>query len=426
MKAMTVRLHQRGAATLVVVMVLFFIMAMMAAYANRNLIFEQRIASNYYRSGVALEAADAGSEWALGRLNGLNVNDSCTAAGSPTQSFRQRYLGVAPASRQLTPLKIGTSASCVRVAGLQGWTCQCPVSGWSDATIAAAAQMQPSFAIEFQPAGRAGVVRVISRGCTGSQTTVCKDDQAATSLQMLATATVRVEAALVSALKMPPAQPLTIRQTVTDGVGALGLHNTDPRSSGLLLQTGGAAPVLADGRLDSLPGTPVQQALLSNDGLLATMEPDAMFASFFGMAPGQYRDQPAMRIRQCDGDCMEMLKAAYNQGVRMVWIDGPLNLSSNDVLGSDIGPLLIVADGNVTINGPMVLNGLLYARGDIVWNNPPGGQLGLLNGALIGERTLQVSGRVDLWYRGAIIDALSNATGSFVRVPGSWWDAGGG
>jgi Tfp pilus assembly protein PilX len=56
---------QRGVATLIVVLVLFFVVSLVAAYTNRNLIFEQRTASNQYRSTQALEAAEAGLEWAI-------------------------------------------------------------------------------------------------------------------------------------------------------------------------------------------------------------------------------------------------------------------------------------------------------------------------------------------------------------------------
>ena len=41
--------RRHGLAALTVVMILFFVMAMVAAYTNRNLIFEQRIATNSYR-----------------------------------------------------------------------------------------------------------------------------------------------------------------------------------------------------------------------------------------------------------------------------------------------------------------------------------------------------------------------------------------
>ncbi|MDN3920557.1 pilus assembly PilX family protein [Roseateles violae] len=423
--------RQRGAATLVIVMVLFFIMAMMAAYANRNLIFEQRIASNYYRSGVGLEAAEAGSEWALGMLNGLNINAACTGSGNPTSSFRERYLGMDSGSRTLSPLVASaTSASCVRIAAAQdaqgGWTCQCPAGGWAAANVAPAAQMQPSFHISFEPAARPGVVRLISHGCTGSQSDVCQTQQGAANAQLLGGATVRVEAALISALKMPPAMPLVVKQTITDGTGALGLHNSDPRSSGLLLQTGGSVADLSTDRLDSLPGTPGQQALLGDDQQFRDQASDLMFAQYFGMPPAQYKSQPAMRSIPCTegSDCSTALLAAFNQGMRMIWVDGPLTLSSNVTLGSaalPLSPLVIVANGPVTITGPLILNGLLYVRGNLDWSNTSG-HPALVNGAVIAEGNLLAAGRVDMRYHAGIMDALRNATGSFVRVPGSWWD----
>lgn len=418
--------RQRGAATLVVVMVLFFIMAMMAAFANRNLIFEQRIASNYYRAGVALEAADAGTEWALSMLNASNIDAACLPAANSGSSFRDSYLNLSSGTRALNPRQVGMFASCVRTADAQGWRCQCPSNGVLSAPqVADAPGMQPSFGVSLQPEGRAGIVRVLSTGCTGSQVRTCQVDQLASSNQQLSLAVVRIEAALVSALKMPPAMPLTIRQNIDAGPTALGLHNTDPRSAGLLLLTGGAEPLLANERLDSLPGTPGRQALISGDAGLLGATPDAMFKMFFGMSPTQYRDQPAMRVVACAGDCSATLAAEYASGARMIWVDGPVELSANIELGTAARPLLLVANGALTLNGPMRINGLLYARGDIRWSNGAAPQLALLSGAMIGEGSLQVSGTVDLWYQASIIDALSNSTGSFVRVPGSWWDAGG-
>ena len=45
---------QRGAATLAVVALLFFIVSLVAAYTNRNLIFEQRTSGNQFRATQAL------------------------------------------------------------------------------------------------------------------------------------------------------------------------------------------------------------------------------------------------------------------------------------------------------------------------------------------------------------------------------------
>ena len=83
--------RQRGVATLAVVMVLFFVVSLMAAYTNRNLIFEQKTSGNQARSTTAFEAAEAGIEWTLAQLNGGSINDTCSNLAGGL-SFQQRYL----------------------------------------------------------------------------------------------------------------------------------------------------------------------------------------------------------------------------------------------------------------------------------------------------------------------------------------------
>ena len=84
---------QRGAATLVVVMLLFFVVSLVAAYASRNLIFEQRTSANQYRSTQSFEAAEAGLEWAQAMLNSGRIDDDCLPTlDTSFGSFRERYL----------------------------------------------------------------------------------------------------------------------------------------------------------------------------------------------------------------------------------------------------------------------------------------------------------------------------------------------
>lgn len=431
---MSATLHraERGAATLVVVMVLFLVMAMMAAFANRNMVFEQRIASNYYRAGVALETAEAGAEWALGMLNGLNINQACLASNPVTDRFRDRYLSISPLTRQVTPPPIPpfakplVLADCVRSEQQQDWVCSCPSAAWvaPAAPPAVAGNMQPSFVVTlYSPVeNRAGNVRIQSTGCTSSVASNC-DGDANSSDMTLARAIVQLDAALVSALKVPPAAPLTVRGTIALGANGVGLHNTDPVSNGLLLQTGQAAVAgLVEARLDTLPGTPAQEALIFGDTSLSGLAtPDMMFPLFFGMSPMRYLNQPAMRQVACPADCGPALAAAYASGVRLAWVTGPLNIATTTILGLDTSPMLIVADGPVTINAALQLTGLLYARGDAAWINTTG-LPAVLKGALLVQGDLIVGGTVDIWYRGDVMDELKNRAGSFVRVQGSWWN----
>lgn len=413
--------RQRGAATLVVVMVLFLIMAMMAAYANRNLIFEQRIASNYYRSGIALETAEAGIDWALGQLNGGLVDAACVADGNAASSFRDRYLNIAadhsitPRLNRLTPI-----AACMDVAG-QGLACHCrPDGAVNTPHVAASTQFQPMFGVALRTVNRPGVVRMQVTACTSSLADCSPAQEANAADAGLARSVVTVDIALLSALKVPPASPLTVRNSVDLGTPGLGLHNAETSTHGLLLQSGGAYTGQT-GRASTLPGSPVRAALLATDPSLATATPEQMFAKFFGMSPNSYREAPAVRRVTCPDDCSETLRAAYQDGARVLWVEGPTTLRSNVELGSAADPVLVVSNGDARLDGPMLIRGVLYARGDVSWNNASG-QPATLTGALLSEGQFAASGEVDLIYQRAVIETLRNQRGSFVRVPSSWTD----
>ncbi|MCK7493803.1 MAG: PilX N-terminal domain-containing pilus assembly protein [Comamonadaceae bacterium] len=81
------RRRQRGAASLVVVLVLFLVVSLVAAYTSRNLIFEQRTGINQYRSTQALEAAEAGLEWTIQMLNAGLIDTACAPDPSAARSF---------------------------------------------------------------------------------------------------------------------------------------------------------------------------------------------------------------------------------------------------------------------------------------------------------------------------------------------------
>lgn len=418
--------HQRGAATLLVVMVLFLIMAMMAAFANRNMVFEQRIANNYYRASVAMEAAEAGTEWALGMLNGLNIDQTCLATGAITNSFRDRYLSISPSDHVITPTGAAkaTVADCIR-SQAQGWVCNCPTGAWTTPTPppAMADSIQPSFLVTLISPwdNRAGNIRIESTGCTSSTASQCLSTSNASDMA-LARSVVQLDAALLSALKVPPATPLTVKGAIILDANGLGLHNSDPASQGLLLLTGDTAvPNLVEGRLDTLPGTPPQQALVLGDAELTASSPAQFFYLFFGMSAARYLKQPALREVRCQADCGPTLAAAYASGVRMAWIDGPLNVLTNITLGTETSPMLIIVGGSTRIDAAMQLTGLLYSMSDAVWTNNSA-QTALLTGAMIIGGDLTIGGRVDIWYQPAVIDQLKNRSGSFVRVQGSWWN----
>jgi Tfp pilus assembly protein PilX len=417
--------RQLGASTLVLVMVLFFVMAMVAAYSNRNLVFEQRIGGNYYRAAMAQEAAEAGAEWALGALNGDRVDASCQPAAAG-QRFRDIYLGIA-ADRRISRNIVATNwevAACARNAN-QTWQCDCPSNGVVTLAPAAApdGQIQPMFGVRFAVVSRPGVVRVTVQGATDRLSNLRGANLTMAATNNLAQNTLQFDAALVSALKTPPASPLTVRGSVDLGTVGLGLHNAHPETGGLLMQTGQAEYRGSLERSSSTPGTPAGSALIRDDASLRRGTGDDMFRLFFGMAPQTYRQQAAMREVRCDpGDCAAALSQAITAGADLIWVDGNARIGSNTQLGSATRPVVLVVDGALQLEGPMLLNGLIYARGDASWSNGSG-QPARLIGALLSEGDMVASGTVDIAYDAATLNTISNQRGSFVRVPGSWMDA---
>lgn len=417
--------RQHGAATLVVVMMLFLIMALLAAYANRGLLFEQRMSNSYYRASMAQEASEAGAEWALAQLNGLATDASCKPVAAGGVRFADRYLTINAEDRVLrqTTNTLFT-ADCAK--GADGWQCRCLDLGSRTRPVALAnSELTPSFDVNFDfvsvPNG-AGTVSMRARGCSTSVVDDCRLAET-NSTRYQATSLQSVLLALVSAVRSPPLVPLVVKGNLASTGTGLGLHNTSPGSAGLLVTAGGSINGLVESRLESVPGTPPSLALIKND---PTLNPPPggnvdVFRMFMGAAAERYENHPALRKLTCNGDCGTVLEDAYKAGVRMAWIDGGLTLSSNKIIGSASDPMLVVAAGDVTLSGPFQLSGMLVSRGNLSWTNNSG-LTSLITGTVLVEGNATTEGAMDILYLPGVANQLRNRLGSYVRVPGGWQD----
>lgn len=427
--------RQEGAATLVVVMMLFLVMALLAAYANRSLLFEQRISGSYSRASLAQEVAEGGIEWALAQLNGPATDTACKPVAANGKRFVDRYLQIDPADRSFKLPKTYSKmmADCARDVANAGWACRCPDLPDGNVRTRPAAMggnaLTPSFGIQVMfpppslPSMRGGTFQLRSVGCTSSVVDDCQfDSLLVRSRSQYARAFFTATIALVGAVRTPPAAPLVVKGDLAMTGAGLGLHNTDARSAGTLLAIGGAWSGMNDARMESVPGTALNQTRVQNDDTLHNAAAADVFKMFMGAAPSRYRHHPALREVTCNGDCVDALVAAYAAGKRILWVDGPLTIGSNQTLGSIADPVLIIAK-DVVLDGPFQLNGMLVAQGDLEWHNT-GGLSSLINGMVLVTGGMQTEGAMDIVYQQAIADYLRNRLGSFVRVPGGWIDEG--
>ncbi|MBK9686204.1 MAG: pilus assembly PilX N-terminal domain-containing protein [Betaproteobacteria bacterium] len=440
--------RQQGLATLVVVMVLFFIVSLVAAYTSRNMIFEQKTSANQYRSTQAMAAAESGVDWALAMLNGGRIDDDCDFDAA-ARSFRERYLdfevvaGRETGALLVNPDHTGNLPTCV-IEGTT-MTCKCPFDANLD-PAAVGAGPQSAFRVRLLQNNptRPGVVRVRARGCTRLDVANdgCLDLDHGRAATGDGLAEVTVLAALRSGLATPPSAAVTARQNVTPGaLGALRVINRDPQTNGITVDAGGAAvPALI--LAESLPGTPGESSVVGGDSALSTLETvvagglsanERMFVSQFGMSRQTYAQQPG--LRSCPtppaGNCTAAdinALLAQNPG-RIVWVAGNLSLDAD--VGTPAAPALLVIDGDtLTLSAGVHITGYVYLTGGLAANpvtiNLPDASTDI-TGALVSENSLVTvsaggASQLTVTYEPAVLNTLRTTYGSFVRVPGSWKD----
>ncbi len=405
---------ERGAASLLVIVVLLSVMAVAAVFTSRNLVVEQKTSANQYRATLALQAAEAGLEWVTAMINKPEkVGASCqTSTAVADKRFRQKYLASDPDTGALTPLANVVIAACVANQNGNGWVCSCPPPGTapSPAATAPSSGFQPSFAVRFETSATAGTTRVVAFGCTSPiNSDTCSGDAAA-----------RVSIALgpVSGLATPPAAPLTARGTVNIGNAALGVINGDPTANGITINAGMGinAPNV---RVTTVPGTPPASTLVGNDASLRETTEGQLFSTFFGMTKETYKTLPS--VKQINCPCTEVtVKAQLDAGVRQLWLNGSLVMNANMTLGSVDDPLILVVDGPIEMRGDLNVYGLIYSTA-ITWDNTGGGSA-LLRGGAISEGNYTGNGTPDYYYDTNVLKKLHLQANSYGRIPGSWRD----
>lgn len=144
---------------------------------------------------------------------------------------------------------------------------------------------------------------------------------------------------------------------------------------------------------------------------------DAFFVRHFGLSKEQWLRQPAVHRVACDGDCGAALTVLAEQGITLVALPGDALLRGPLTLGTPERPMLIVAAGQVQLQGAVQLQGVIHAAG-LGWAAPAA----VVRGALLSEGVAAGDTSLDLARDAAVLEALQTRQGSFVRLPGSWRD----
>lgn len=426
MQRRRVRRRQGGAGSVTVVVLMVAVTMMAMLYLNRGLIFEQRTSANQMRATQAIEAAEAGIEWATGMLNApFDIGPDCTLLTTTNQSFRKRYVmtqwNAAPPSSDIAVAV--AKPGCRFVGG--NLVCSCPAN--NVATVPAIAGVGASFSVAFEAvAGQTEAVKVTAWGCTATDGgPACN---AANAADADANAKVQVILKLRPILRAAPAAPLTCGTSCTVG-GSYNIENRDVNTNGVLVDAGTTISTAPGVTLTTLPGQPSANALIASDASLAKLSSSdadcsksAMFKAYFGSTMEQYRDSPSTKVISCGStsDCKNQVDTAYADGWRAFYFSSDLHLSGNATLGSASDPVTIVTPNAIDINGTWDVWGLVFSN-SASWNDLGTGSA-IIHGAQIACAAYKNNGNGTTTYDPDVLKHARRYTALMVRVPGSWRD----
>jgi Tfp pilus assembly protein PilX len=443
------RRAQRGAASLFVALMLLLGGTIIAFFANRSFIFEQRTSANQYRATKAFELAEAGTEWALGKLNEnlpLVAGSSCATGGAAAAlTFRERFADPRPAGGACTGLAGCLVANTVAAPGCRidnagVATCDCPTAAVASLG-APAADEQGRFAVRFASvAGDGSAVEIISRGCVNTVGNTACDPTDAT-VQSDATATVRQIVKIVPSVPSGPAAALTSGSATVTG-GNMTVVNNDQRSNGITIHAGTTVNLDGSTQVFSLPGTPPRASVLDNDPSLADLTnsgEEEFFANYFAQTLTYYRDvnpdvirvgpsvpDPANRCNSTAACSAIVTNIVNTVGVRepQFFVYGDLSFNGG-TLGSPGNSIVLVSNGDIELRGGVTAHGLFYAATATAtdnWDYQGSGGATIFGAFISRGRFDNASGNMRLIYDPSLWGASAAPVGRLVRVPGSWRD----
>lgn len=389
---------QRGAATLLVALILLFAMTLSVFFIHRNLVADREDAANNYRITRAQMAADAGLQLALATLHDAERRDLVLQrdSGGSITGFSSPLFFSAAEQDEDEP---------------DYWSLPSLASMTGEASISV------RFAARGPSHNPYSKILVDARGCwdeVDNAEPACSPCSAACPVTASASQVVAFQSALVGM----PAAALTAKGNVDLGSAAIHVTNYDPSTAGTTVHAGGTVQYNSESSLQTLPGTPPAASLMASDDDLAEASGDSFFERFFGTSKEAMKASANTLVNCAEGCGNSSVNGLQGQ---VIWVDasaGSFTLNTAEV-GSVEQPVVLIIDGPFEIRGNASITGVVYTTAD--WNNGGGGTADI-RGVAISEGSFSSTGTPSPIYDGSVLLELRRNVGTFLPIPGSWCD----
>lgn len=370
---MRARIHhplqrERGAATLVIALVLLFSITFITLFASRAAIFEQKTSVNQYRATQSFEASQAGMELGLANLN--------------VTALKNTYI------KDTNSDGIIDTATNTINGSISGTSLTYQITYTNPTT------------------GDLSAIKIASRGCADS----CSPCSASCTSQT----TINQLVQLQSTLSTAPSAALTAKGNVTLS-GSVTVSNTDTATAGTTVHSGGTTTLGGSASVATIPGAPPESSIASSDTSLSSLSDDAFFQTYFGSSKSTVQSG-ATQI-SCSGTCNDQLSGQTGQ---TIWVTGNTQITSNITIGSATEPVILIVDGNLQISGGATIYGVVYCTA-LTWDNTGGGTSQVI-GAAIAEGNFTATGTPNPTYNSSVLQQVQNNLGTFGKVAGGWSD----
>ncbi len=372
---------QRGAATLLVAVVLLAAITLITLFTARSSLFEQRISGNESRARQAMETAEAGLQQTFAYLNAKGPFCDAATGGDVVLNSTDDWCGEAtcPAYRVVLHLlnRCEPGDACYDAAKLCLAEDERPLisvraTGFSDDS--SATRIITQLIGDDPPIANAPKQPIITRG------------------------------------NMTLSGNLTIINhysniTIWSGASVIGNASASGGSSQTLIQVNGVPYVV------SSEGTDVGPDVVQNDPTLANATSEEFFQNFFNEPKAVVEAQADIHL-PADGDA-----ALDEASGKRIWVEGDYSLGTD--IGTPEAPVVMVVNGSLDLTGNTVVWGVIYVTGDL---NKGAGNV-LVHGSMV------VEGDVDLGTGSFVVDyapldqlgedGVLNAVGA---ISGGWID----
>jgi Tfp pilus assembly protein PilX len=393
--------RQRGAATLLVAMVLLIAATLMILYTSQTTIMEQKMSANEMRQKQALAAAQAGIDAAIAGANasGGNLAQTPNTGGlgaNPKGSYRSVFCkGTLGNAGLPTCAATPTALACTTpdATEAQSWLVSC---GWSDDNTGV--QRIVTYVGKMAPAPNPPSNPLIAKGGVnvgGNATVVNYYNNLTTWTGDALTAS----SATGKTMVRNPSQALVDYSNPANLAAAVQGNSGCGTGNPFVCTT-----------TSGLAGPDV----IASDTTLSNLTDTQFFQNIFGVSPDVYRNGMADKILT---DAQANTNGAFSVP-QIYWVDVAAGNTFN--LGQDIGtssaPVIVIVNGDMQFNASNDFFGMLYVTGNVTGGGSPN-----IFGSMVVEGSVNTNGAPNIIYYPASLDGLNNLS-KFASMPGTWRD----